>query len=72
MFTGLPLDRRAQAVLICHMMADRAENSDIPLSVIGEVARELADLLLDEGSSGDGTLELSGPPKFRVIEGGRG
>ena len=72
MFTGLPLDRRTHAILICRMLADRAEDADVSLQTIGEIARELAAELLDGTSDdADGTRHPMATPRLRVIEGGR-
>ncbi len=70
MFMGLPLDRRAHAILVCRLLADRVEDADVSLRSIGEIARDLATELLDETSDGT-TVRPTGTPRLRVIEGGR-
>lgn len=73
MFTRLPLDRRAHAILICQLLADRVEDDDVPLEAIGRLARELATHLLDELTPGEAAIEcpIERRAGLRVIEGGR-
>lgn len=68
MFMGLPLDRRAHAILICRLLAEGAEDADVSLHSLGEIARELAAQLLDDGPD---VAPPEVPPRLRVIEGGR-
>jgi hypothetical protein len=68
MFMGTPLDRRARAILMCRLLADRAEDLEVPMQSLGEIAREIAQCLMDE--SGDDSSAVR-PAKLRVIEGGR-
>lgn len=70
MLMGLPPDRRAHAILVCRLLADRAEDANFSLQSIGEIALDLAAHLLDE------TMEQPVPqpsarPRLRVIPGGR-
>lgn len=70
MFMGLPLDRRAHAILVCRMLADRVEDTDVSLQSIGEIARILAAELL-EGEADESICQPMAAPRFRVIQGGR-
>ena len=61
-------DRRTLAAQMCHLLAHRAEDPDLPLDVIGQVAAEIAAFLRD-GKAEERPVSVGA--RLRVIEGGR-
>ena len=63
----IPTDRRAVASGLCQILAQSAEDDNIPLEQLGRAARQIADFLLE------GERRQYGSPgaKLSVIDGGR-
>lgn len=68
MFMGLTADPRAHAILMCRLLAEGAEDANVPLQAIGEIARQLAEQLLEDHKS---ETPADSSPDLRVIKGGR-
>lgn len=67
MFPGLPLDRRTHAVVVLRMLAEHAADADVPLKALGEIAQEIATILLEDA---DTDPQQAARRPFRVIDGG--
>ena len=61
-------DRRALAAQMCHLLAHGAEDPEIPLTQLGNIAREIAAFLLDEAEP---ATPADVRARLRLIEGGR-
>jgi hypothetical protein len=59
-------DKRACAVRMCRALALEAENPDVSLSAVADMALAIAERLLEVETAG------ARPTRFTVIEGGRG
>lgn len=68
MFMGPSQDRRAQAILMLKILADRAEDSDVSLSDLGALAQKIGSHLIDVEAE---PAVASRQGRLRVIEGGR-
>ncbi len=68
MFLGPSQDRRAQAILMLKILADRAEDADVSLTDLGALAQKIGSHLIDVEAEPAANGRLG---RLRVIEGGR-